>query len=228
MTAPVGTLYIVATPIGNLEDMTLRAIRTLQTVDVIAAEDTRRTRILCTHYDIHTPLTSYYAHNEAAKTDALIDALQAGKRVALVTDAGTPAISDPGFLVVQAAHAAGIPVVPIPGACGFVAALCAAGIATTRVTFIGFLPEKKGRRRALWEALLPLHHTLVLYLAKWDAARLLREMTELMGGRTAVLCRELTKVHEEFRRGTVEQLAGWCERTEIRGELTLVVEGAND
>lgn len=221
-----GILYVVATPIGNLEDITLRALRILKEVDLIAAEDTRRTRALCAHYDIHTPLASYFAAKEEAKSEGLLTQLKAGKRIALVTDAGTPGIADPGYTVIAAARAVGFPVVPIPGACAFVAALSAAGTPTTRFSFVGFLPEKKGRRRALLESLVPLHQTLVFYLAKWDAARYLREIAELpefMGERPAVLCRELTKVHEEFRAGTVVQLAGSCEREPPRGEMTLIV-----
>lgn len=223
-----GTLYVVATPVGNLEDMTFRAIRTLKEADLIAAEDTRRTRKLCTHFDIHTPLTSYFAHNELAKLDPLIAMLQAGRRIALVTDAGTPGIADPGYPIIRAARAASIPVVPVPGACAFIAALSAAGLPATRVTFVGFLPEKKGRRQTLLEALAPLHHTLVFYVAKWDVTRILREIAEVMGMREAVLCRELTKVHEEFRRGTVEQLAGWSEREEVRGEFVLLIGGEEE
>lgn len=220
-----GTLYVVATPIGNLEDMTLRAIRVLKEVHLIAAEDTRRTRTLCAHFDIHTPLTSYFAHNEAVKTDPLITALKAGKNIALVTDAGTPGISDPGYPIVRAAREAGIPVVPVPGACAFIAALSASGIPTTRFTFVGFLPEKKGRRRALLEIVSPLNHTLVFYIAKWDVIKILNEMVEVFGDRPAMICRELTKIHEEFRAGTIQQLAGWGERAETRGEFVLIIAG---
>ncbi|MBI2346846.1 MAG: 16S rRNA (cytidine(1402)-2'-O)-methyltransferase [Deltaproteobacteria bacterium] len=218
-----GTLYVVATPIGNLEDITLRALRILKEADLIAAEDTRRTRKLCAHYDIHTQLISYALHNEASRTDELIAAVQRGKNVALVTDAGTPGIADPGYLVVRAAREAGLPVVPVPGACAFIAALSAAGIPSTRFSFVGFLPEKSGRRRALMESLAQLQQTQIFYVAKWDLSRILKEMVAIFGVRDAMITRELTKVHEEFRAGTLEQLAGWAERESPQGEFTLIV-----
>ncbi|MBI4366474.1 MAG: 16S rRNA (cytidine(1402)-2'-O)-methyltransferase [Deltaproteobacteria bacterium] len=222
---PPGILYIVATPIGNLEDITFRAVRILKEVDCIAAEDTRRTRGLLTRYDIHTPLTSLHAHNEATKGEALIRLVQGGKRVAYVTDAGTPGIADPGTTIVQAARAAGLPVVPIPGPCAFVAAASASGFPTSRLHFVGFLPEKKGRRQTVLEQLAHGSATIVCYVAKWDAARYLAECAAVFGERRAMICRELTKVHEEFREGTLPQLSGWIEREGARGEFVLLISG---
>ncbi len=222
----VGTLYVVATPIGNLEDITHRALRILGEVALIAAEDTRRTRKLLTHYGISKPMTSYHGHNEDQRTAAFIDRLQAGESIALVSDAGTPGISDPGFRIIQAAREAQIPVVPIPGPSAAITALSAAGFPTTRFTFIGFLPEKKGRREGLLAQLAQLPHTLVMYVAKWDVKKYLPELLAIFGNREAVVCRELTKQFEEFRRGTLQELAQWAQHTEIKGEVTLIVGGS--
>lgn len=220
-----GTLYIVSTPIGNLEDMTLRGIRILKEVDLVAAEDTRRTKNLLNHLEIHTPLTSFFAHNEEFKSDVIIAALQRGKNVALVSDAGTPGLSDPGYKLICEAIELKIPIVPVPGASALLAALVPSGMPTHRFSFIGFLPDKKGRRVALLEEIKTLRHTLVFYVAKWDVQRVLREMVEVLGDRDAVICRELTKVHEEFRRDKLSDLAKHVEHTPPRGEFTLLVAG---
>lgn len=220
-----GTLYIVSTPIGNLEDMTLRGIRILKEVGLIAAEDTRRTQNLLNHFEIRTPLTSFFAHNEEFKSDVIIAALEKGKNVALVSDAGTPGLSDPGYKLIREAIDLNIPVIPIPGASALLAALVPSGMPTHRFSFVGFLPDKKGRRASLLEEVKNLRHTIVFYVAKWDVQKILREMAEILGDREAVICRELTKVHEEFRRGKLSELAQYVERTPPRGEFTLLVSG---
>lgn len=220
-----GTLYIVSTPIGNLEDMTLRGLRMLKEVDLIAAEDTRRTKNLLNHFEIKTPLTSFFAHNEEFKSDVIIAALEKGKNVALVSDAGTPGLSDPGYKLIREAIDLNIPVIPVPGASALLAALVPSGMATHRFSFVGFLPDKKGRRQSLLEEIKGLRHTVVFYVAKWDVQKVLREMVEVLGDRDAVMCRELTKVHEEFRRGKLSELAAHVDRTPPRGEFTLLVSG---
>lgn len=222
-----GVLYIVATPIGNLEDITLRAIRVLKEVDLIAAEDTRHTRRLLTVHGIHTPVTAYHEHNEQRKTSELIEKLQAGTRVALVTDAGTPSVSDPGYRLVQAAVGCRIPVSPIPGVSAPIAALSAAGLATDAFTFVGFLPRKKTRRLSQLEQLAKLPHTVVYYQSPKRVLQFLKELLETCGDRPAVLARELTKMHEEFLRGSISQIiAGLEDRQEVKGECTLLISGA--
>jgi len=218
-----GTLYIVATPIGNLEDITLRAKRILAEVDLIAAEDTRHTRKLLSHFDIHTKLISFSQHHEKGKTHKVIEILKRGENVALVSDAGTPCISDPGYPLLTAAIEEGVDVVPIPGASAVITALSAAGLPTDRFTFIGFLPEKPGKRTKVLEDLKSYEHTLVFYLSKWKAARQIAEMLEIFGDRRVCLCRELTKVHEEFRRGNLSSLAEHLEKNPPKGELVLVL-----
>lgn len=221
----VGTLYVVATPIGNLEDLTQRAVRILSEVDLIAAEDTRHSRKLLTHYGITKPLTSYHGHNEEERTTTLLQRLQRGESVALISDAGTPGISDPGFRVIRAARAANIPVVPIPGPSAMMAALCAAGVPTTRFTFVGFLPEKRGRREALLAQLAQLPHTIVMYIARWDVKKYLPELLTAFGNRQGVICRELTKRFEEFRGDALSDLSQWAQHHEVKGEITLIIEG---
>lgn len=223
-----GTLYIVATPIGHLDDCSVRALHCLRTVAAIAAEDTRHTRKLLTHYDIHTPIVSYHAHSGPQAAAKLLARLQAGEDLALVSDAGTPGIADPGTALVRAARQAGAPVVPIPGPCAAIAALMAAGLPTQQFTFVGFLPERPGRRRRVLAMLAVLPHTVVLYLARWDVAKYLREMVPIFGSRSAVLCRELTKQFEESRDGSLEDLLAWAEATAPRGEFTLVIAAADE
>lgn len=218
-----GILYIVATPIGNLEDITLRALRILKEVDLIAAEDTRHSRKLLAHFDIHTKLTSFYQGNERTKAGHIIALLQEGKNIALISDAGTPCISDPGFPLLTAAVDAGITVVPIPGPSAAIAALSAAGLPTDRFTFIGFLPDKPGKRKRALEELRSIDHALVIYVSPWKAAKTLQDCLEVLGERPAVLCRELTKVHEEFARGTLASLAEAYAEQPPKGEMVLLV-----
>lgn len=197
----------------------------LKEVDLIAAEDTRRTKNLLNHFDIHTPLTSFFAHNEEFKSDVIIAALEKGKNVALVSDAGTPGLSDPGYKLICEAIELKIPVVPVPGASALLAALVPSGMPTHRFCFVGFLPDKKGRRTSLLEEIKSLRQTIVFYVAKWDVSKILKEMADVLGDREAVICRELTKVHEEFRRGKLSELAQHVERNPPRGEFTLLVSG---
>src|SRR5258706_1240180 len=196
------TLYLVATPIGNLEDITLRALRVLRECDVVAAEDTRRSGQLLKHFGISKPLLSYFQFNEAKRSEEIIGRLQRGEKVALVTDAGSPGISDPGERVVRAARAAGLRVEAVPGACALVAALTASGLPTDEFHFIGFLPHKSGQRRKQLEALKQFAGTLVLYESPYRIEKLLVELNEIYPERRGVLGRELTKKFEEFLRGT--------------------------
>jgi 16S rRNA (cytidine1402-2'-O)-methyltransferase len=221
-----GMLYLVATPIGNLEDITLRALRVLQEVDLIATEDTRRTRTLLAHYQIDTPLTSLYDHNEAQKAPTLIRRLQEGANIALVSEAGTPLISDPGYRLVQLAIAQGITVIPIPGPSALVAALIVAGLPTDRFVFEGFLPKKPGKRRRRLEALGDEPRTLIFYESPRRVHDLLGEMQVLWGDRRVVVVRELTKKFEEILRGRLTEVQAQLLERPPLGEVTLVVEGA--
>ncbi|HXL09667.1 MAG TPA: 16S rRNA (cytidine(1402)-2'-O)-methyltransferase, partial [Candidatus Bathyarchaeia archaeon] len=201
-----GTLYIVATPIGNLEDITLRALRVLKEVDVIAAEDTRHTQILLNHHGIRTPLTSYHEHNERTKAQELVTRLEQGKDIALVSDAGTPAISDPGFRLVVEAIRAAIRIIPVPGASALTAVLSASGLPTDRFIFEGFLPAKKKQRRERLHTLRDETRTLIFYEAPHRLRDALDDVHELLGNRETVLAREVSKVHEEFLRGPISEL----------------------
>jgi 16S rRNA (cytidine1402-2'-O)-methyltransferase len=221
-----GVLYIVATPIGNLEDITLRALRVLKEVDLIAAEDTRHTQILLNHYGIQTPLTSYHEHNERAKAQELVQRLAQGQEIALVSDAGTPAISDPGFRLVVAAIHVGIQIVPIPGASALTAVLSASGLPTDRFAFEGFLPAKKNQRRERLQAVRAETRTLVFYEAPHRLRDALNDIHELLGNREAALAREVSKVHEEFLRGPVSELIRALQHQEVRGEVTLIIGGS--
>ena len=220
-----GTLFVVATPLGNLEDISARALRVLREVDVVACEDTRRTRGLLTHFDIHTPTVSYYEHNKLVRGAWLLRQLAEGKSVALVTDAGTPGISDPGFLLVRDARAAGVPVVPVPGPSAVATALSAAGVPADRFVFEGFLPIKPGRRLNRLRALRELETTLVLYESPHRIVATLEAIREVFGEVALVLARELTKQFEEIVTATpsghLDRLAGGP----IRGEFTLVIPG---
>ncbi len=220
-----GTLYIVASPIGNLEDITLRALRVLKEVDLIAAEDTRHTKKLLAHYGIATPLTSYHQHNEIAKSASLVQRLSSGCRVALISDAGTPIVSDPGFRLVQGAIHAGIPVVPIPGPSALTAVLSASGLPSERFVFEGFLPARKSQRRERLRILREEPRTLVFYEVPHRVEESLQDLLEVLGEREMVLGREMTKLHEEFIRGSVSDLVTQAKVKEWRGEMTLVVEG---
>jgi 16S rRNA (cytidine1402-2'-O)-methyltransferase len=218
-----GTLYVVATPIGNLEDVTLRALRVLKEVGLIACEDTRRTRTLLSHFGIHVPVTSYFEHNKLTKGPAILRALSEGKSVALVTDAGTPGISDPGFLLVQAAREAGVPVVPVPGPSAVIAALSAAGVPADRFVFEGFLPVKPGRRLHRLEALRDLEMTVVCYESPHRILASLEAVAQVFGDREIVAAREMTKQFEEIVRGTARQLAERFAAGRVRGEFTLII-----
>jgi 16S rRNA (cytidine1402-2'-O)-methyltransferase len=222
-----GILYIVATPIGNLEDITLRALRVLKEVDVVAAEDTRHTQILLSRHDIHTPLTSYHEHNEKTKAQELVTRLGRGQNVALVSDAGTPAISDPGFRLVVQAIRAGVRIIPIPGASALTAVLSASGLPTDRFVFEGFLPAKKSQRREKLQTLRDETRTLIFYEAPHRLKEALDDIHELLGNREAVLAREVSKIHEEFLRGPVSELVRTLGGGEMRGEVTLIISGSS-
>ena len=223
-----GILYIVATPIGNLEDITLRAIRTLKEADVIAAEDTRHTQALLKHFAINTPLTSYHEHNERAKTGELVTRLAGGESIALVSDAGTPAISDPGYRLVVAAIGAGIRVIPIPGPSALIAALSAGGLPTDGFDFRGFLPARKQERRSKLQELRGGRSTIVFYETPHRLKESLDDIREIFGDRRMILAREVTKLHEEFLRGRISEVIGKVREREVRGEMTLVIEGCSD
>jgi 16S rRNA (cytidine1402-2'-O)-methyltransferase len=223
MSTNPGTLYVVATPIGNLEDVTLRALRVLKEVGLIACEDTRRTRVLLSHFGIHVPVTSYFEHNKLTKGPAILRALSEGKSVALVTDAGTPGISDPGFLLVQAARAAGVAVVPVPGPSAVIAALSAAGVPADRFVFDGFLPVKPGRRLHRLEALQDLEMTVVCYESPHRILASLEAIAQVFGDREIVAAREMTKQFEEIVRGPARRLADRFAAGRVRGEFTLII-----
>ncbi len=220
-----GALYVVATPIGNLEDVTVRALRVLREVDLIAAEDTRHTRKLLAHYDVPTRLTSYHDHAEAAKTPKLIDRLHAGKNVALVSDAGTPGISDPGYRLVNAAAEAGIRVVPVPGPSMVTALLSVGGLPTDRFAFEGFLPARQSRRRRMLHALRREPRTLVLYESPHRLLDCLDDIVAELGDRRVVVGRELTKRFEEILRGPIREVAAELGNRPVKGEVALLVEG---
>jgi 16S rRNA (cytidine1402-2'-O)-methyltransferase len=219
-----GTLYLVATPIGNLQDMTFRAVEILKSVDVIACEDTRHTRKLVNHFGISTKLVSYHEHNEAERSNELIDKLQNGASVAVVSDAGTPGISDPGFQVVNRAMAAGIPVVPIPGAVAFVNAVAASGLPSDSIFFGGFLPSKKGDRRRRLEELAPVPATLAFYESPRRISAALADAIAILGDRRAVVARELTKIHEEIVRGRLSELQTRFSAEAVKGEIVLLID----
>ena len=220
------TLYLVATPIGNLEDITLRALRVLKECDVVAAEDTRRTGQLLKHFGISKPMLSYFQFNEAKRSEEILERLKRGEKIALVTDAGSPGISDPGERVVRAAREAGLRVESIPGPCALVAALTASGLPTDEFHFIGFLPHKSGQRRKQLEALRTFAGTLVLYESPYRIDKLLGELSEVFPEREIVLARELTKKFEEFLRGTPVSLIDQAQKRSLKGEFVVMVRGA--
>ncbi len=220
-----GTLYLVATPIGNLEDMTFRAVRTLKECDIIAAEDTRHTGQLLKHFGITKPMLSYFQFNEAKRSEEIIERLRRGEKVALVSDAGSPGISDPGERVVKAARNAGFRVEAVPGACALIAALTASGLPTDEFHFIGFLPHKSGQRRKQLEALKTFGGTLGLYESPYRIDKLLAELHEVFPERVVVLARELTKKFEEFLRGTPAELIAQVEKRSLKGEFVVLVSG---
>lgn len=222
-----GKLFLCATPIGNLEDITLRVLETLKQVDLIAAEDTRHTLKLLNHYEIKAKLTSYHEHNKYEKTQVLVAELLSGKNVALVTDAGTPAISDPGEELAKAAAEAGIEVTSLPGASALVVALSLSPLSSRRFVFEGFLPKEKKERKEVLEALAEETRTIVLYEAPHRIKKTLAELLDSLGDRKANLCRELTKVHEESMLSSLSELIRFFETNEPRGEMVLIVEGAD-
>ncbi|MCI0566845.1 MAG: 16S rRNA (cytidine(1402)-2'-O)-methyltransferase [Acidobacteria bacterium] len=228
MVGKSGTLYLVATPIGNLEDISLRGLRVLRQVNRIACEDTRQTAKLLRHYEISTPTLAFHQFNEHRVLQGLIRRLLAGEDLALVTDGGTPVISDPGFSLVRAASESAIPVVPVPGASAPLTALIVSGLPSDRFLFLGFLPHRSSDRQRLFEEMRDRKETLVCFDSPHRVRRSLEEMAAILGDRRAALCREMTKLHEEFRRGRLRDLASGLEGQAVRGEITLVVEGAEE
>src|SRR5271170_1449895 len=223
--SPTGCLYLVATPIGNLEDITLRALRVLKEADVIACEDTRQTQKLLNHYGIATRTTSYHEHNEMMRAPELVLELEQGARIALVTDAGMPGISDPGFRLIALAIRHHVPVVPIPGASAFLAALVASGLPTDSFRFSGFLPAKPGQRRTFLETIRDSPRTQVFYEAPHRVKESLQDVVEILGAeRHVVVAREVTKLHEEFLRGQASEILQTLNaRGDIKGEITLLI-----
>jgi len=220
-----GILFLVSTPIGNLEDISLRALRILKEADLIAAEDTRRTGRLLKHYEIDNTQTSYHDHNKQRKTPSLVSRLKEGERVAVVTDAGTPGVSDPAYYLVRAAINAGIPVSPVPGPSAVIAALVSAGLPTDSFIFDGFLPVKKKRRKKL-RSLSRERRTIVLYESPHRLLRTLGDIREFLGDRECCICREITKKFEEFLRGNISELQNKLAGRTIKGEIVLVIKGA--
>jgi len=223
-----GTLYIVATPIGNLEDMTHRAIRILTEADVIAAENTRHTKKLLTHFGISTPLISYYREKESQRSQELVERLSAGESIALVSDAGTPGISDPGSILVQTARRAAIPIVPIPGASALGAALSCAGLLSSCFLFIGFAPVKSAQRKKLLQSLAASTYPLVFYESPHRIGKFVEDSHEIFGNRTVLWAREMTKKFEDIRETTLAQLAAAIGTEKIRGELVLIIHPGDD
>ncbi len=222
-----GMLYLCATPIGNLEDISYRVIKTLQEVDIIAAEDTRHTIHLLNHFDIKTPMTSYHEFNKYKKAETLVEKLLAGSNIALVTDAGTPGISDPGEELVRQAHAAGIPVTSLPGACACITALTLSGLPTRRFCFEAFLPTDKKQRAEILEELKTETRTIILYEAPHHLQSLLQELYETLGDRNLTLCKELTKKHENVMQTTLSEAIVFYKEEAPRGEYVLVLEGVS-
>jgi 16S rRNA (cytidine1402-2'-O)-methyltransferase len=220
-----GKLYIVSTPIGNMEDITLRALRILKEVDLIAAEDTRRTGLLLKHFDIEAPLTSYFEGNELKKREFIYSKLKEGKKVALVSDAGTPGISDPGFRLVQLAIQNQIPIVPVPGPSAVITALSVSGLPTDAFLFKGFLPHKSKKRKDLLKELEEVRETLIFYESPHRILETLSDILEILGDREIVLTRELTKVYEEIIRGKVSEILNQVGERTLKGEITLVISG---
>ena len=223
-----GILYIVATPIGNLEDITLRAVRILKEVDIIAAEDTRRTGILLRHYNIKTPLISYHEHNKYARGKQLLSKLNTGKRIALVSDAGTPGISDPGYYLINLALKSAIEVAPVPGPSAAIAALSISGLSTDSFLFEGFLPRKTNARRKRIETIKEERRTIIFYESPNRIRATLFDLLDICGDRETVLTRELTKVFEEVIRGKTSDIINKLEGRQIKGEITLLLSGKID
>lgn len=220
-----GTLYVVSTPIGNMEDITLRALRILKEVHLIAAEDTRRTGLLLKHFDIQAPLTSYFQGNEVKKMDAILSRLEQGDSVALVSDAGTPGISDPGFRLIQTAIRQQIPVVPIPGPSAVITALSISGLPTDSFLYIGFLPHKLKRRRDILKELESRRETMICYESPHRISEALNDILDVLGDREIVITRELTKAYEEVIRGKISEVQARIGERNLKGEITLVISG---
>jgi 16S rRNA (cytidine1402-2'-O)-methyltransferase len=218
-----GVLYLVATPIGNLEDITLRALRILREADQIAAEDTRHTQKLLTHYEISRPLVSYHEHNEVTRAPELVAALEQGAKIALVSDAGMPLVSDPGHRLVALCLRHHVPVVPVPGASALLAALSASGLPNEEFLFLGFLPQRSGERRRAFERLRIEDRTLILYEAPHRIADCVADAREILGDRPACLAREITKMHEEFRRGKLSEIEESLRERPAKGEITFLI-----
>ena len=218
-----GTLYLIATPIGNLEDITLRALRVLREVDLIACEDTRHTRKLLAHFQIDRPTVSYHEHNERERAEELVEKLVAGTNIALVSDAGTPLISDPGYRIVRESIDRGIAVVPLPGASALITALSGSGLATSDFVFAGFLPSRSAARRARLSGLARIESTLIFYESPHRIKETIRDALDLLGDRESVLARELTKLHEEFMRGKLSELLSAVSEKTLKGEMVLIV-----
>ena len=220
-----GILYIVSTPIGNMEDITLRALRILRKIDLIAAEDTRQTGLLLKYHNIHKPLTSYFEGNEWKKKEFLLTKLREGCHMALVSDAGTPGISDPGFRLIQSAIQEGVSVIPIPGPSAVITALSISGLPTDAFLFKGFLPHKSKKRRDLLQQMEEARETLIFYESPHRISETLKDIHEILGDREMVLTRELTKVYEEILRGKVSEIQYQIGERKLKGEITLVISG---
>ena len=221
-----GTLYIVSTPIGNLSDISSRAIKVLKDADIIACEDSRHTKKLLSHYSVDTRLTSYHEHNEITKSQKLVEELKDGKNIALVSDAGTPSISDPGYRIVKLAIKNSIPVVPIPGPSSVISALTVSGLPPDKFTFLGFLPKTKNQIEKLCDQYINEPHTLIFFESPRRIKKSLKFILDILGNREASVCRELTKMHEEIVYGTLNELSEiFNDREDIKGEVTLVIKG---
>ena len=221
-------LYLVPTPIGNLEDMSFRAVRIMKEADVIAAEDTRNTKKLCNYFEIATPVISYHEHNKETSGQKLLQRLEEGQVIALVSDAGMPTISDPGYQLVREAIDAGFPVIPLPGANAALTALIASGLVPQPFYFYGFLQRQQKEKKRELETLKQLEATWIIYESPHRLKETLKHMLEVLGNRNIVLCRELTKKYEEFIRGSIKEAADWAGTNEVRGEFCLIVEGARE
>lgn len=223
-----GKIYIVSTPIGNLEDITLRALRVLKEVGLIAAESREHTRKLCTHYNIKTPITSYNSHNQHIKGRVLLEKVKSGLDIALVSDAGTPGLSDPGSRLIREAIDANIRLVPVPGVSASLAALSISGLRTDRFIFVGFLSNKKGRRRKELEGLKLEWRTMIFFESPHRLVKMLTDIYEILGDRNMVLAKEMTKFFEKVKRGAVSEILSLLQDEKIRGEYTLIVEGRKE
>jgi 16S rRNA (cytidine1402-2'-O)-methyltransferase len=223
-----GKLYLVPTPIGNLNDMTFRAIQTLKDADLIAAEDTRQSKKLTNHFEIETKLISYHEHNKESSGHKLLERLREGQTIALISDAGMPAISDPGYEIVSSCVAENIPVIPLPGANAAITALIASGLPTQHFYYYGFLSRQKKERKKELSHLKGIPSPILFYEAPHRLKEMMKAILEELGDREVVIARELTKRYEEFIRGTVEEVLVWCEQSEIRGEFCVIVEGGNE